>query len=163
MNSRRYLIGTWLLLTLASCVRPASVPSPASSGIAENDVEQGIVSRVNAERVSARKPSLTRNANLDALARTLASRMAAEGRLTHAGFQSRFERAHAETGAILFGENAHSVPLGGDPAKRLVEEWLASRIHHNNILNGSWNLTGVGTSADKSGRIWAAQVFAMAP
>jgi len=42
--------------------------------------------------------------------------MAAEGRLTHAGFESRFQQAHAETGAILFGENAHSVPPGGDPA-----------------------------------------------
>ncbi len=163
MNSRWFLLGAWLLLAPASCVRPDPVPSPSSSGIAVKGVEQGIVSRGNSERVSARKPSLARNASLDVLARTLANRMAAEGRLTHAGFESRFQQAHAETGAILFGENAHSVPPGGDPAKRLVEEWLASRIHRNNILNGSWNLTGVGTSTDKSGRIWAVQVFAMAP
>lgn len=163
MNHRWFLLGVWLLLAPASCVRPDSVPSPSSSGIAVKGVEQGIVSRVNATRVSAGKPSLTRNADLDALARTLANRMATEGRLTHAGFQARFQQAHAETGAILFGENAHSVPPVGDPAKRLVEEWLVSRIHRNNILNGNWNLTGVGTAADKSGRIWAVQVFAMAP
>lgn len=163
MNSIRFLTGAWFLLAAASCVGPSPAPLPPSSGIAENGVEARIVSFVNTTRVSAGKPALTRNARLDAMARAHAARIAAKGRLTHTGFRSRFDQAHAETGAILFGENAHSVPPGGDPAKRLVEEWLASRIHRNNILGGNWNLTGAGTATDKSGRIWAVQVFASAP
>lgn len=163
MNLLRLLIGALALLAMASCGTPGPSPLPASSDIAANGVEERIVSYVNAKRHSVRKSTLARNVRLDSLARALAARLANEGRLTHTGFQSRFAQAHAETGATQFAENAHSVPPGGDPARRLVEEWLASRIHRNNILNGSWNLTGVGTATDTSGQIWAVQVFASAP
>ena len=160
MNPLRLLIGALVLLVLTSCGTTGSAPLPASSNIAANGVGERIVSYVNAKRGSVRKPALARNARLDSLARTLAARLAKEGRLSHSGFQARFAQAHAETGATQFAENAHCVPPGGDPARRLVEEWLASRIHRNNILNGSWNLTGVGTATDTTGRIWAVQVFA---
>ena len=163
MNLLRLLIGALALLAMASCGTPRPSPLPASSDIAANGVEERIVSYVNAKRHSVRKSTLARNVRLDSLARALAARLANEGRLTHTGFQSRFAQAHAETGATQFAENAHNVPPGGDPARRLVEEWLASRIHRNNILNGSWNLTGVGTATDTSGQIWAVQVFASAP
>lgn len=163
MTSFRLLIVALALLVLTSCGTTGSAPLPASSNIAAEGVEERVVSYVNAKRGSVSKPTLTRNARLDSMARALAARLAEEGQLTHSGFQARFAKAHAETGATQFGENAHCVPPGGDPARRLVEEWLASRIHRNNILNGNWNLTGVGAATDKSGRIWAVQVFASAP
>lgn len=151
-------------IALFSCAKPQSDrPLPASSTVNAHGTEDRIVSYVNLRRGEGGKQSLKRDTRLDALAADQARRMAAEVRLSHAGFHERFSRAHAETGATMFGENAHFVAPGSDPARRLVEEWLASPVHRKNILNGVWNRTGVATATDSKGRIWAAQVFAATP
>lgn len=164
MNVIRILTHFAASIALFSCATPQSNrPLPASSAVAASGTEERIVSYVNIRRVEGGKRQIQRDNRLDALAAEQARSMAAEGKLSHSGFHDRFNRAHAETGATLFGENAHCVAPGGDPARRLVEEWLASPVHRKNILNGVWNRTGVATTIDSRGRIWAAQVFAATP
>jgi uncharacterized protein YkwD len=164
MTATRILTLFAVSFALFSCAaQQSNAPLPASSAVSARGTEERVVSYVNASRGAAGKRSLARDVRLDALAGELARSMAKEGRLTHAGFHGRFEQAHAKAGATLFAENTHRVAPGGDPARRLVEEWLASAVHRNNILNGSWNLTGVAAVSDSTGRVWAAQVFAAAP
>lgn len=164
MTALRFLAGTVASLALFSCASSKSnTPLPPSADVAARGVDGRIVSYVNAKRDSAGKQAMNRDPRLDALALEQARRIASEGRLNHSGFQDRFEQAHAKTGAQLFAENLHCVAPGNDPARELVEAWLASSIHRNNILNSAWNRTGVATTADSTGRIWAAQVFAVVP
>jgi uncharacterized protein YkwD len=126
-------------------------------------VEARIVSYANASRSAAGRKALERDAVLDSLALEHGRETMRLGRMGHSGMQGRFSRANQQMGALMFGENVHAVPPGRDPARRLVEEWMASKVHRNNLLSGAFNKTGVGSISDSAGTIWAVQVFAAAP
>ncbi len=150
-------------LAVISCSPPAAGPLPASSGIPAGGVEQRVVSYVNASRASAGRKPLQRDALLDSLAVEHARETMKLGKLGHAGMQQRMIRANQQIGASIFAENVHSVRPSADPARQLVQEWLASAVHRKNILSSAYNKTGVGAVADSAGTLWAVQVFATAP
>jgi uncharacterized protein YkwD len=122
-----------------------------------------VVSYVNASRASAGRKPLQRDALLDSLAVEHARETMKLGKLGHAGMQQRMIRANQQIGASIFAENVHSVRPSADPARQLVQEWLASAVHRKNILSSAYNKTGVGAVADSAGTLWAVQVFATAP
>jgi uncharacterized protein YkwD len=136
---------------------------PASPAVTPTGVENRIGSYVNQARSSMKLGALVRDPALDALAREHALNVAKKGKNHHEGFQSRFARAHEVTGTRVFSENVHMVAAGPDPARRLVEAWLASETHRANIGNRLWNSTGIGTYTDGTGMVWAVQVFGAAP
>lgn len=140
-----------------------STPLPPAASIAAGNVDSRIVSYANASRAAAGKKALQRDAVLDALALEHARETMRLGSKGHSGMQGRFARAHQQMGARMFAENVHSARPGNDPARRLVDEWMASKVHRNNLLSGAFNKTGVGSVTDSAGTIWAVQVFAAAP
>jgi len=44
-------------------------------------------------------------------------------------------------------------------AKQVVEEWLESSMHRQNIV-GPYNVTGIGIAADRKGALYFTQIFA---
>lgn len=45
------------------------------------------------------------------------------------------------------------------PAVLAVDSWMKSNGHRNNILNNSWNQTGIGIAVDANGGYYLTQVF----
>jgi uncharacterized protein YkwD len=76
----------------------------------------------------------------------------------HSGFDSRSNRiSSAISGISEIGEN---VSMGSTSAKEVVDNWLRSAVHRENI-EGRYKITGIGIAADKRGILYFTQIFAM--
>lgn len=76
----------------------------------------------------------------------------------HNGFDGRSNRiSSAISGISEIGEN---VSMGSTSAKEVVDNWLRSAVHRENI-EGHYKITGIGIAADKRGILYFTQIFAM--
>ncbi|OQP47525.1 hypothetical protein A4H97_04870 [Niastella yeongjuensis] len=95
--------------------------------------------------------------NAEALkhSQNMASRRTSFG---HNGFDGRSNRiSSAISGISEVGEN---VSMGSTSAKEVVDHWLKSDVHRENI-EGHYKITGIGIAADKRGILYFTQIFAM--
>jgi len=95
--------------------------------------------------------------NAEALkhSQNMASRRTSFG---HNGFDGRSNRiSSAISGISEVGEN---VSMGSTSAKEVVDNWLRSAVHRENI-EGHYKITGIGIAADKRGILYFTQIFAM--
>ena len=78
---------------------------------------------------------------------------------SHKGFDDRFSRL-----AIIFNISSGSENVANGPAeaKTIVEGWLASPKHKENI-EGDFNMTGIGISQAKNGSYFYTQIFVKSP
>jgi uncharacterized protein YkwD len=117
-----------------------------------------ILKYVNEYRRKRRLPPMTMNAAISAEAQkhseNMAKRRTAFG---HNGFKGRMKRIVPQIHGN--GSVAENVAYGSTSAKQVVENWLHSPMHRENI-EGRFNLTGIGIAADKNGRLYFTQIFA---
>ena len=74
----------------------------------------------------------------------------------HAGFDDRIDGLLKNIkGANAAAEN---VAYGNIDAEAVVDMWLNSKGHRKNI-EGNYNLTGIGISEEKDGRLYFTQIF----
>ena len=95
--------------------------------------------------------------NAEALkhSQNMASRRTSFG---HNGFDGRSNRiSSAISGISEVGEN---VSMGSTSAKEVVDHWLRSADHRENI-EGHYKITGIGIAADRRGILYFTQIFAM--
>ncbi len=74
---------------------------------------------------------------------------------SHDGFDERFERLVKVIGANSMSEN---VALGQTTAQDVVDSWLGSKGHKENI-EGNFNLTGIGIARGNDGDLYFTQIF----
>lgn len=74
----------------------------------------------------------------------------------HSGFNGRINRLYHQIPHCNGG--AENVAYYRINAKRLVEGWIASSGHRQNIL-GNYNLTGIGIAHGKKGWAYYTQIF----
>jgi uncharacterized protein YkwD len=102
------------------------IPAAARCG----EFEDELLTRINAWRQEHGLDALRRDARLDALALEQARAMRAAKRLSHDGFDERFDRAGSnhcvENAGLLWPEPA---------AKRQFEGWRDSPGHNENLLD----------------------------
>jgi uncharacterized protein YkwD len=128
-NLRRAVLGTSLVCGVAAAqVLPPPAMSPA---------EQALLDAVNVFRVSQGWGVWAADPGLAAVARGHSQSMAAQGRFSHDGFQSRAR----STGSALCVEN---LLLGHVPPTEAVQRWLRSGSHHDNLLEPAAHFAGVG-------------------
>ncbi|WP_240796513.1 CAP domain-containing protein [Streptomyces sp. RFCAC02] len=137
-------------------------PDPADDGSGSAADEQlaaaqEVLSLVNAERAAAGLRSLTLDPSLSALANAYSADMAARGFFDHTDPDGRtpWDRA-ADAGILnLGGEN---IARGQVDAEAVVEAWMASEGHRDNILNPVYTTMGLGVQFGDGGPWWT-QVF----
>ena len=123
-------IATCLCLGLqATSIRSNDAPDLATAVLAE----------VNHYRSSQGLAPLATHARLQAIAQAHSQAMAQQGRLSHGGFQQRFDRS----GARLCVENLAAGTL--QPA-RVVAAWRRSPEHHRNLLEPRVQVAGVAAT-----------------
>ena len=76
----------------------------------------------------------------------------------HNGFDGRSSRISSALGGI--SEVGENVSMGSTSAKEVVDNWLRSAVHRENI-EGHYKITGIGIAADKRGNLYFTQIFAM--
>jgi uncharacterized protein YkwD len=112
-----------------------------------------VLKYVNQYRRKKGLSALVMNSAISAEAQKHSEDMAAHRcALGHDGWKGRWKR-------IASSEFAENVALGSTTAKEVVDNWLRSAVHKDNI-EGHYQLTGIGIAADKKGVLYFTQIFA---
>jgi uncharacterized protein YkwD len=120
--------------------------------------EQEVIDRTNAERKKAERKPLVANRKLMTAAREHAANMAKQGKLEHTlddkGFEDRAKDAGYSFAAL--GEN---IAWNDESPKAVVETWMGSQLHKDNILNEEFTEIGVAVAQNAKGERYWVQVF----
>jgi uncharacterized protein YkwD len=158
----RSIFAILVLLLVNSCSSPSSPPksqgptAPIVISKSTSEIEQRIFDLVNNYRSSHRLPSLKWNEVVAEQARIHSNEMMRSGKLDHRDFDHRIEVIHLPYSAAA--ENVASYRGNQEPAAFMVEGWIHSSTHRNNI-EGAFDLTGLGVVRDREGKFFATQIF----
>jgi uncharacterized protein YkwD len=140
----------------------APTPSRAYSPVgAFARTEAQIFDMINAERRQRHLPALVYNAQLDRMAKIQAEQMATFEKMAHVVPQAEMptlaDRAHRV--GYMYGRIAENVALGYPNAEAVVEGWMTSKGHRENILQRDVLETGIGIARSSAGGLYYCQVF----
>ena len=150
----------------SACVMPATqsatAPSRAYSPVgAFSRTEARIFDLINSERGQRHLPLLVYNPQLDRMAKIQAEQMATFQKMAHeipqAELPTLADRAHRV--GYVYGRIAENVALGYPTAEAVVEGWMTSRGHRENILQRDVVETGIGVARSSAGGVYYCQVF----
>lgn len=146
----------------SSAERASAAPATArATGSAYGKTEARIFDLINAERRHQGLRPLVFNAQLNQMARIQAQNMAYFQRMAHtlpnASLPTLGDRAHYV--GYTYGRIAENVALGYPNAETVVEGWMNSRGHRQNILDSGVLETGIAVARSATGGLYYCQVF----
>jgi len=123
----------------------------------KTDYQQQILYYVNQYRMKHHLSALKMNSAISSEAAKHSRDMASKAMpFGHTGYNGRIKRLYTKFGQCRGGaENVAYYRLG---AKKLVDAWIASPGHRQNIV-GNYNLTGIGIAYSKKGWAYYTQIF----
>ena len=125
----------------------------------DNEYRKEIVNLVNIEREKANLPPLKEDNRLNALAEKKAKIMAKENNLSHnAGGYKSFSDIVKEAG-IQYWNVGENIARNWKPPEEVMNAWLSSKGHRDNILSEKFTLIGVGKAVNEKGDIYWTQIF----
>jgi len=157
-----FVIALWAtLLVLAPLVRAAETGDP---GLAR--LEDALYDAVNQVRQREGLIPLRRDGAVDRVARAHSRDMVARGYFAHETPEGltppdRLARGGV-SGISLAGENV-GLTSRGDPNREIVEGWLASPVHRQNLLAPVFNVTGIGIARAADGTFFYTQLYVTVP
>lgn len=137
--------------------------SCSKDAISENDIEkqevlsvvEEILELVNTHRTGIGKESLSMNTLATDLANEHTFYMIDQNDISHDDFDQRSSKLFEEENATRTGEN---VAFGQQSAKAVMEAWLNSSGHRENI-EGDFTHIGIGVIKNNSGVYYFTQIF----
>jgi uncharacterized protein YkwD len=134
---------------------PPDTPDPPAG--ADTEVEK-VVEIVNRERAAGGCPAVTMNAKLNEAAQLHSQDQAAHNTMSHDGSDgsSPWDRARRAGYENAIGEN---VAMGYRDAEAVMDGWMNSSGHRNNIMNCSARAIGMGLAKSSSGVPYWTQMF----
>lgn len=150
-----------VVIEASASATPVSTPAPHASikaPLQNANMANEILKYINEYRRKKRLPVLTMNSVISAEAQKHSENMAANRTdFGHSGFKTRMKRIVPRINGN--GSMSENVAYGNMTAKQVVEEWLESSMHRENIV-GPYNVTGIGIAADRRGALYFTQIFA---
>ncbi len=120
------------------------------------EMEIQVLKLINEHRTSIGLSELKNNEDIHSEATTHSTNMAEEKvSFSHDGFDGRVERLMKKVGGSSIAEN---VALGQTTAQEVVDSWLSSEGHKQNI-ESDYNLTGIGIARGNDGDLYFTQIF----
>jgi uncharacterized protein YkwD len=121
---------------------------------------------VNDHRAGRNLIELERDSGLDAVARAHSADMAQRRYLAHVNPEGlnpvqRIQAAGID-GFTLAAENA-GLTDRGEPAREILEGWIASPVHRRNLHAPPFNRTGVGIARAADGTYYVTQLYVTVP
>jgi uncharacterized protein YkwD len=123
---------------------------------------------VNAHRANYGRASLAWSSGIANIARQH-SINAANGSISqsqfidHYGADGRFVQISQIMTASSKAENVHWNQGYADPPAVALNSWKNSTGHNNNMLNSTYNVTGIGVAISGNGTVYFTQLFAKSP
>ena len=149
--------GDWVFTQLfIKAPLPSTTPLAQATGSAEPQLNYQIHDLVNQHRIQQYLPALQINPHVQVVAVEHAQAMAnGSTSFGHSGFEERARQLLGQLGGKSAAEN---VALAAADASQIVQHWLDSTGHRNNI-EGNFTLTGIGVAQGKDGRVYCCQLF----
>jgi uncharacterized protein YkwD len=148
-------ISCWTLLLHAD--EPKKDPAAGSFEMTAHEKE--LLELTNAEREKEKLPPLKPNATLFKVARAHSANMAKKKEMAHIldgkSPARRVDDAGYDFG--LIGENIAWSSMAS--LKEVVQGWMDSEVHRENLLNKTFVDTGLGIAKDDDGKYYFTQVF----
>ncbi len=159
-----FLLGMWIAMTLVQPLGTVANASQSPAGTAT--MESALHTSINDLRAKQGLMRLQRDAALDAVARAHSEDMAARHYLAHETPEGvnppgRMKRAGI-VGYTLAGENVGTTTRN-NPNREIVEAWMASTVHRDNLLAPVFNTTGVGIALSSDGTWYYTQLYGTRP
>jgi len=156
-----FLLGFWLALWLAPFGASAEA-GPAPFAALEAELLRG----VNGVRSQRHLIPLERRPELDAVARAHSLDMARRSFLDHRNPEGevapdRLARARV-AGFSLAAENI-GLTSRGEPNREILQAWIASKVHRDNLFAPPFNATGIGVARAPSGALIYTQIYVSYP
>jgi uncharacterized protein YkwD len=141
----------------------SSAPSPAPVVVASTGDERRAFDLINAERQRRGLRPLVLDGALTRVARHHSESMARGRFLSHTDREGLDLRGRADAlglhGWKALGENIAYNQGYDDPTAFVVERWMVSEKHRENILNGEYTHAGLGVVRASDGTYYFTQVF----
>lgn len=129
---------------------------------AENVTYKGLMTEaINRVRKKHGLAPLGRVAFLDEIAREHSRNMARYKNFSHFGFDGRASKIKAKMGNSYIAENCYMYPAkkyDKHVVEKIVDGWMKSKGHRENILNSQFGRTGIGWVVNH-GYVYATQIF----
>lgn len=149
-------IQSTLPLSNIETVSSNTTDAPTTPTDASSNLNAQILNLINKHRIAQYLPTLQINPYIQALAVQHAENMAT-GKLSF-GHDHFEERARQLIQQLNGSSAAENVALGQYDAVTIVNSWLDSNQHRNNI-EGDFNLTGIGISKTEDDEVYYCQIF----
>lgn len=124
--------------------------------------EKALLSQVNEIRAEYHRTELVRKPALDAVARKHSEDMAARGFFAHENPDGETPLHRIQAGQIsnfsLAAENLGKTNAKA-PTREILNGWMFSREHRNNLLSPPFNATGIGVAREPGGSLLFTQVY----
>lgn len=157
-----FLLGFWIALSLA----PMTVSIARADDVPYAELEARLHREINAIRMHKHLVLLERRRDLDRVARIHSEDMARRGYLSHENPEGRSPLDRISTGAsdgfTLAAENLGTTDRG-DSTREILDGWLASPVHRQNLLAPPFNATGIGVARNPDGAWVYTQVYVTYP
>jgi uncharacterized protein YkwD len=122
--------------------------------------EKKLLDLTNAERKKKELPLLRPSPALFALARAHSANMAKQGKMEHTlDGKSPFDRMRDANYLFLRGGENIAACDAKFPQTELMQYWMDSKPHRENILGPDFTDIGLGLASAKDGKVYYTQVF----
>jgi uncharacterized protein YkwD len=148
-----------LVAVAAIGVSAAGCFADATPGVPPADPLQAqVMNGMNDQRSLAGVAGLTNSPKLGWLAQVWAATMGTSAGFTHQNLTYRLFSDPEYANYYTLGENILVGP-GNMSADQMLGAWMGSAPHRANILNGSFNIAGIGYFRSGDGRLWVCVDF----
>ncbi|MEA5113403.1 MAG: CAP domain-containing protein [Geobacteraceae bacterium] len=155
-----------LLITIFPAMQSGAATAaqaPVSAGSRIATTENYVAQKINEIRADHGLAPLGISGKLRTAARRQSTDMAANNFLAHVDSQGNDLRARlakvGATGWSTVGENVGQSMGYRNNSDVIIEGWMKSPHHRDNILNGSFVSTGIGAAVAPDGTLYLTQVF----
>lgn len=125
-------------------------------------LERQVFELINRKRAENGLQPLVWSERVAQVARLHSRNMASYNFFSHVGIDGKRVDSRANSTGVSWrsiGENIAYNRGFGSPVERVVEQWMRSTSHRQNLLSGGWKESGVGITLTSDGKYYFTQVF----
>ena len=153
----------WCLVLLALAVPfVGAEDKKAAGGFEMTKDEQTLLELLNKERAKKELPPLRPNPLLFKVARGHSANMARQQKMEHE-LDGKNPGQRILAAGYDYGRATENIAMAdgpGVPLKRVVSDWMESKIHRDNLLDTKISETGLGIAKNDKGEVYYTQLFA---
>jgi uncharacterized protein YkwD len=137
--------------------------TPVKKAVTNFEFERKAFEEINQQRASSKLQPLVWSDDAAKIARIHSENMANFKFFSHEGLDGSMVNDRADSFGVnkwrAIGENIAYNRGYANPIESVVEQWMKSTGHRENILNGRWKESGIGIAITADGTYYFTQVF----